>query len=336
MNDRPRIRVALPWVRDALAEAHAAQGLPALPSLGWLAGRGDTVRFDTPWRQWLLQAVDAGVAAALDAWPAGPSLAAAAGATAGTARGWGVAQPVHFATGLDHLRLAPLADAVPSAEEAETLASSIRGHFAGDAFELLDFVDGAWVVRCEDAIDASTRDPADLVGRNVHDYMPGGQHGARVRSWMNEIQMLLHEHAVNERRMRRHTLPINALWLWGFGRFETPPPPQAPALGRWLLRSDDLWLRAFWRMHGAQERTLSDPAVSEQNALVAMTQPPTSDAAEALVEVDSSLLSRLQQAMQGGRLRGLDLLIGDVAYTLDRPSRWRIWRRPAAAADLVP
>ena len=328
MSNKPRVRVALPWIEAALAEAKASGALPTLDSLAWLAGRGNAAHIGGNWRGWLLGAVGRTAADSFAASQAGPCLAAYGGVGPGTAAGWAVAQPVHLATGMDHLRLAALADARPDAEEVAALASTLRGHFAGEVFGLVDYLDGAWVVRCEEAFDVVTHDPADLVGRNIHDYMPGGPHGARIRSVMNEIQMVLHDHPVNERRVRLRQLPINALWLWGFGAYTAAPGPLA-TLRNWYLHTDDLWLRAFWQVHGGEERALGAPDAFEHDTLFAMTQPPTSDPAEALAEVNSSVLARLCQAVQAGSLSALDVLTGETVHTLDRRSRFRIWRRPA-------
>ena len=327
MSNIPRVRLALPWIEAALTEAKANGTLPALDALAWLAGRGNPASIGADWRSWLMGAVDQAARDAFAASKAGPCLAASGGVGPGTAAGWAVAQPVHLATGMDHLRLAPLADARPDPEEVEALASTLRGHFAGEVFGFVDYLDGAWIVRCDEEFDTVTHDPVDLVGRNIHDYMPGGPQGARIRSVMNEIQMVLHEHAVNERRTRMRQLPINALWLWGFGTYASAPTP-LPELRNWSLHSDDLWLRAFWQVHGGEERALGAPDAFEGNALFAMTQPPTSDPAEALAEVDSSLLARLCQAVQSGSIRSLDLLTGNVVQTLDSRSRFRFWRRP--------
>lgn len=335
MSTQPHARVALPWLEAALADAQAAGALPALSSLAWLAGRGDPVRNGRGWREWLLAGVDESAGKAFAASQAGPCLAASGGIEPGTAAGWAVAQPVHLATGMDHLRLAALADALPDPEEVEALASTLRGHFAGEVFELAEYLEGAWIVRCGEDFDVLTHDPADLVGRNIHDFMPGGSHGARIRSVMNEIQMVLHEHPVNVRRARLRQLPINALWLWGFGTYATAPTP-LPALTGWYLHTDDLWLRAFWRVHGGEERALGASDAFERDTLFAMTQPPTSDPAEALAEVDSSLLARLCQAVQAGQLQGLEVLTGATVHTLDRRSRLRIWRRPTALQRLLP
>jgi hypothetical protein len=324
------VRLALPWLHEAIVESRSGGTLPAMGAYSWLAGRGNATRApQAGWRDWLLGGVDSSMRSSLKAWPAGPALAAAAGAGSATALAWAVAQPVHLAAGMDHLRLAPLADATPSVTEAEQLADTLRAHFAGDVFDLLDFMDGAWLVRCVDTIDCATHDPATLAGRNIHDYMPAGQDGARVRSVMNEIQMLLHEHPVNARRASSRSLPINALWLWGFGTFREMPEP-LPAASEWVLQTDDLWLRSFWRIHGGAERPLGSggDGADHRHSLVAMTQPPTTDPSEALAEVDSSLLSRLCRAVQAGDVGMLELHDGSRVHTLDRHSRLRFWRRP--------
>jgi hypothetical protein len=234
---------------------------------------------------------------------------------------------------MDHVRLAPLADAVPHAAEADALAATLQSHFARDTFEICGFRDGAWLVRCADRIVCDTHDPAEVAGRNIHDFMPAGPDGARIRSLMNEVQMLLHDHPVNARRASTRALPINALWYWGFGAYAATPTSRLSG-ERWLLHADDLWLRAFWRAHGGTERPLNEAGTDAGDALVAMAQPPTVDPIESLAEVNSSLFARLVRAMQAGELRALAVHDGARVHTLDRHSRLRLWRRPARGEDL--
>ena len=333
MSAAPTMRIALPWLHEAIAEARGSGSLPPLESLRWLVGRGKSTRApDVDWPEWLL-GVDAGVLAEFRRWPAGPCLAAATGAQVDSAPAWGVAQPVHLVAGLDHVRLAPLADALPSDDEAAQLATTVRAHFAGDVLDLAGYRDHAWLVRCVEAVDCLTRDPASVAGLDIHDYLPAGPDGARMRSRMNEIQMVLHEHPVNERRANTRSAPINALWLWGFGRYESVPTKLGIA-GRWTLLADDLWLRAFWQVHGGAERPLGAAGTPDGDMLVAMSQPPTSEPAEALTEVDSSLLARVRRLMQDGTLHGLEVHDGARVHALDSRSRWRLWRRPARSANL--
>jgi hypothetical protein len=333
VSTRPTMRVALPWLHEAVVAARATAELPALPALAWLTGRGTPRGASSlDWRFWLLEAVHPATAATLRHWPAGPCLAATAtAADEGRPVTWAVAHPVHLAVGMDHVRLAPLADAVPSMAEAESLAATLRAHFAGEGFDFVAYLDGAWVVRCTAPIECTTHEPAAVVGRNVHDFLPAGPDGARVRSVMNEIQMLLHDHPVNQRRAATRALPINGVWLWGFGTSAEASDHRLPAADRWTLHADDLWLRSFWRHHGGATAALGDAGtLASGHALVAMTQPPTSDPGEALAEIDSSLLTRLRGAVQSGDLQALELFDGARVHALDAYSRWRFWRRPAA------
>ena len=48
--------------------------------------------------------------------------------------------------------------------------------------------------------------------------MPQGDDAPHFRSLLNELQMLLFEHPVNQAREARGELPVNSLWLWGGGQ----------------------------------------------------------------------------------------------------------------------
>jgi len=236
------VRVALPWLQAALAETSANDSLPAMNALRWLGGRGRLESGEPrAWREWLLEPV--GGADLLARWPAGPALALVNELTAPGPGSWCVAQPVHFAAGLDHLRLAPLAQAALTDEDASTLGALVSSHFSTGELTVAAFVQGAWLLRFDRSIDCSTQPPDTVVGRNVHDFMPAGRDGARVRSLMNEIQMLLHEHPVNQRREQARLLPVNGWWIWGFGDGMAGAP--GAGINRWRLHSDDLWLRAL-------------------------------------------------------------------------------------------
>ncbi len=123
-----RVRVALPWLQAALAETSANDSLPAMNALRWLGGRGRLVSGEArAWREWLLEPV--GGASLLAHWPAGPTLALENGLAAAGPGTWCVAQPVHLAAGLDHLRLAPLAQAELTEDEAGALGAHVSFAF---------------------------------------------------------------------------------------------------------------------------------------------------------------------------------------------------------------
>jgi hypothetical protein len=324
-----RVRVALPWLQTALAETATSDTLPAMPALRWLGGRGRLLSGGSRgWREWLLEPV--GGAGLLSRWPAGPALARESGLTAAGAGSWCVAQPVHLAAGLDHLRLAPLAQAVLTAEDARALGERVSSHFTTDDLTVAALVEGAWLLRFARFIDCSTQPPDAVVGHDVHDFMPAGRDGARVRSLMNEIQMLLHEHPVNQRRERVRRLPVNGWWLWGFG--DASAEMSAGNVDHWSLRSDDRWLRAVWSALGTDA---GDPAsvgsdTLSGDTLIAMSQPPAERTEDSLTAIDAGLLSLLVSNVRAGTVRSVDLFAGSTTLRVDSSARLQFWRRPVA------
>ncbi len=324
----PRVRVALPWLQGALAEAAASDALPAMPALRWLGGRGRLEAGEPrSWREWLLEPV--GGAGLLARWPAGPALAYQNGLTRAGPGCWCIAQPVHLAAGLDHLRLAPLAQAAPTADEVDEIGALVSSHFGADELTVAAFVAGAWLLHFPRPVDCLTQPPDSVVGHNVHGFMPAGPDGARIRSLMNEIQMLLHEHPVNQRRERARQLPLNGWWLWGFGH--AVADAATIDVGPWHLRSDDGWLRALWQ--GSPQGASSGAArVSEPlhaDTLLALSQPTVERVGESLTSIDAGLLSALMMHVRSGTVQSLDLLVGSAALRVAARARLRFWRRPA-------
>jgi hypothetical protein len=173
-------------------------------------------------------------------------------------------------------------------------------------------------------LECTTQPPDAVTGHDVHDSMPAGRDGARIRSLMNEIQMLLHEHPVNARRERARQLPVNGWWLWGFGAqsLATSVDDQG-----WSMRTDDPWLSALW-----PDAVMPLTTALEGDTLIAMAHPPSPDNGQALADIDSGVLRWLAILVREGRIRQLDLLAGDRELSLKAAARWAFWRRPLAVS----
>ena len=337
MNDRRSplpVRVALPWWDDTLRDAYESGIEPTLPAMQWLVTRAAQRRpVAHRWRDWLLESTGLDEHAC-ERFPAGPSVRAAL--LENPQRGtWAVAQPVHLATAIDHLRLAASQGLGVSVEEAANLLATINGHLAGTGFAFSILSPELWSLRCAEPVECNTFEPAQVVGRNVRDYMPAGRDGPAIRSLMNEIQMLLHEHPVNERRACTGRPAINSLWLWGFGSLVPPASAPLPALA-----TDDPWLVGIWRLHGssalpatAAVARLEKPVAGD---LAAVTEPGGDSPAAALAAIDASLLESMRAAVASGRCRALEIWTGATVIVMDARSRWRFWRRPAPIALAFP
>lgn len=321
------LRIALPSLELALA-GPAESSLPALrlPVAEWLVARGD--RSPEPqdsWRQWLLE--DAGLGRdLLERFPAGPSTCAAwtGGSACGT---WACAAPVHLVTAIDHLQLAAPVPLPLDAEEAAALLESLDAHLAGTGFRLRAFPGRGWLLECPPDLDCNAVEPATAVGRNLRELLPGGRDAARVRGLVNELQMLLHEHPVNERRALRGAPAMNSLWLWGFG---TAVEPCAQARG--ALLTDDAWLAGLWRLHGGEVASpdqIGDFVRRGATVLRVALAPMNGNGnlRDHLATMDQSLLAPARAALIEGIVQRLCLCTGRTTFDVPRGARWRFWRR---------
>lgn len=139
--------------------------------------------------------------------------------------------PVHLHLGMDHAMLIDPPGSGLDEAHARALAETAAPVFAEAGLTLRVGTPLAWYAQGE---------PWDLQawpwpmasGRHIGPYQPAGPAARTWRRLLTEVQMLWHEHPVNEARAQAGLRPINALWLDGFAR--TPPPP-----GRGRLVSDD-------------------------------------------------------------------------------------------------
>jgi len=319
------LRVALPgWARSAHWAQEPGLGVEA-SAWPWLRARAArrSTGAAAHWREWLLEGCPP-AAALLAQWPAGPALRAATNAAASEAT-WAVAEPVHLLTAIDHLRLAPPAALALASADQESLLAHLNAQLAGTPFALeRSMVDSLWLLRCEEPIEVESTDPDVVVGRNIRDHLPRGRDAGTVRRLMTELQMLLHEHPVNERRARAGEPPVNSLWLWGFGKTRS-----AAATALMPLATDDAWLASLWRAHGGTTTSIDEaPALiagRSTSALIAITRAPTSD-------IERRVLAPLRAALGGARRGGFALLAGEERVELDARSRWRFWRRTRVPA----
>jgi hypothetical protein len=204
------------WPRD---DGAAYRGLD-LPALALLLARARRLRFPpiSP-EAWLCQAFE--VERQQD-WPVAPVTYEFDGGSAGDDY-WLRADPVHLLAHGDSLTLLDPGAVSPSAEEAAELISLLNRQFGGDGLVFHAPRPDRWYLRAPGTPRLATRELSQSAGRDVSDGLPTGEDSPRWRRTLTEIQMLLHEHSVNQRRESRGELPINSVWLWGGGRHAPVP-----------------------------------------------------------------------------------------------------------------
>jgi hypothetical protein len=171
--------------------------------------------------------------------------------------------------------------------------------------------------------------PAYVVdGESPDEYLPSGEAAAGHRKLISEVEMALHEHEVNQRRVEEGQQPVNSLWLWGGGRApEKITRPQPP------LYSDDPLLAGYWESATALvdpwPGSIDDCIQGSVAGFVAVV--PRSAGNGDVLEM---CLTQLQKALSDGRLGRVVALFRDgIRADIRRSHAVRFWRRNSALLD---
>ena len=246
---------------------------------------------------------------------------------------WLRADPVHIQMQRDQMILRP--DVPVTADEAAQLCDSLNAHFAADGLRFISPHSQRWYLQLDAAPNIVTRPVAQAAGRNVHAHLPHGADALRWNGVFNEIQMLCHEHPVNQAREARGELSINSLWLWGGGHATTQ---LAQPYSR--VDGDSPLAGAFAQAAGIPCAT-DNFTVAEGGGEVllvweglrhALHQGDLTAWRDAVHRLEQSCAAPLWQALCSGRIARLTLDVpnagGTHRFVLTRSAMWKVWRLP--------
>ena len=232
------------------------------------------------------------------------------------------ADPVYLEPRLDHLRLhalqrtgIPPSDLRPLFDHLqETLAEDQRYGFAR--------LGACGYLRAEEPISTAMVPAYVIDQREPGEFLPTGEHTVMHRNILSEIEMALHEHPVNVRRVEEGKAPVNSLWLWGGGnapqKITRPQPP---------IFTDDPLLLGYWESATAvADLWPGDFAACAEASLhgfVAVT-PEEDMTPESLV----TYLQELRELLHRKRVSRLILLSRDgLRAEVRRSDTLKFWRR---------
>jgi hypothetical protein len=319
--------------------------LPALPALQTLLARGRGCRRDpaTPESR-LCEAF--GVARQCD-WPIAALTLALDGGQAGTAC-WLRADPVHLQAQRDRLVLVGSGAFAIAHDEAVQLTDALNRQFAEDGMIFYPLYPDRWYLRLDQAPALVTTPLAEAAGRDIDSLLPRGADALTWHGRINEAQMLLSGHPVNEAREARGELSVNSIWPWGGGT-----APQS--LQRLFTRiwSDDVVARALAHAtetpcaalppsatHWLEQATPGDHLIVHDRLRGAAQYADHGGWLDAAAALDAEWFAPLLDAVKRRRLAELVLwLPGSVfsySCTITPTDLWKVWRRARPLADYVP
>jgi hypothetical protein len=283
----------------------------------WLS-RGDVVA-GVPGREPLLSVLDA-----IGEPSPGDGLAALRyrGQTGVDPEGWlAAADPAHLETRLRHLVLRPFRPGEVAVAELSFLFESMRAFFATDELEF-EHVEGLGYLRSVRPFATASCSAAGAGGRLPDEFMPGGGAAAAFHRLQGEMQMLLHDHPVNQRRRQGGRPEINTLWLWGGGSAGDGAASPLPD-----LLSDDPLFRGYWasrgQSYGPFVRDFATARGGGKDLVVTIPDERNADPREALQRI----LAGLRKRLRSGRAGSVTVFFGDgLVIRLARSDGLRFWR----------
>ena len=317
----------------------AASSVP-LPGLTQLVRFGLAQPLQRGWRAWLaLSMRRADIAVAAPGAVAAAALAEDASAPEGVA--W-LTSALHLTASLttvhlDHAGLLRL-----DARTQRELSSSFDAHFGERGYRLEPIRSGGFLTwGPAPPAHIETIDPARCLGSSVAGALPHGPGAATLRRLTGEIEMWLHEHAVNRARALERVPPISALWPWGGG------PPLRPDVASESVRdisragvavfSDDPFVEGLCRANGVRcapaPQTLAPVlSVAASRRVVtleifrALATGEAATPADALVLLDRQWIQPALDALRAGELSRVCILANDRCVSLRTRDRLKFWR----------
>lgn len=249
---------------------------------------------------------------------------AALGADLGPGRDyWLHADPVYVHLLRDRIILTDETFADLGSDDAQAIVTTLNRHFAGQEMAFLA-VGKHWYLRLQSSPDIGTSPREAALNADIQQHLPTGPDARRWHQCLNEIQMLLHDHPVNQAREHRGALPINSLWLSGGGVL--PPVQAKPFAEIWTSDALLAGLAAASACSRFPAPVAAESWLEQAHAEGAVLLVP-----EPGGDFEQDWFAPLANALKAGRLQSLVLHVttpGQVqSLVIPRTQCWKFWRR---------
>ena len=317
-------------VSDLYLPAEGRADSVLLPGLERVARFGTKSVLAAGWRPWLARHVGC-EALALEA----PACVAARCCDADITGAVWLAAPVHCIAGLSSVHLEHRGLLKLPMATLHALAADFQAVFQEAAFALQPLASGGFLLAGPASADAHATEPARAVGMNMAAALP---RSPALRRLGAEIEIWLHEHAVNRARSERGELPVTGLWLWGGGTLSSPPRTPTASVAADRAFGRDPYLDGLWCARGAGVHALpgsladlndgparSSVIVVELADILALER--AASVGDALGLLDARWIMPAADLLARGALRSLTVVANDRCLTLARHDALKRWRR---------
>ena len=323
------------WPEPALSDTVFDLPLPALQTL---LGRSHLIREPLDeagwWSRWTMA-------------PLAPAAYRLLALDVAPENDWLCADPVHLRFEQQSLVLEDPAGLVITREESQRLAADIAPLMA--EFGTLHLTtDRHWHFQPHDGLPPFPPLLASLTGQPARALLPDGTENRPWRRLLNEIQMVLHQHPVNQAREAAGQALINNLALWGGGRL----PETVPTVPFTRLLSDEPFHAGVARHWQIATDTLPDHYRADNGHTLAvctqLTRPTLLRDAmnwrEGLLALEAQWFAPVLKALNSGQLKSFQLVGFGTAEgettcltaTTTSLDRFKFWHRTRPLTELHP
>lgn len=256
---------------------------------------------------------------------------------------WLCADPVHLRFHHERIVLADAGAFELQEAEAAAIVTSLNAEFADVGIFYISNP-RRWYLKLNSTVDQKFAPISQMAGRRLDGELTD-KNGPLTR-WLNEVQMYLHGHPVNQQREATGQPTVNSLWLWGGGPL--PEKATSPYATVW---SDNPLATGLARAAGIASRPL--PAslheflgqASDSHHLIVFDQllgpvlyENGDDWRSAWQTLDSQWFEPASSAL-GRQIEALDIvaptIYGQLGWTLNGSDRWKFWRKGRPLATLA-
>ncbi len=230
---------------------------------------------------------------------------------------------IHLKADMHNALVIPLENNSVNQDDSTLILEDLQAFFSEDC-DLKPLENGIWLMRLKHC-EASDCYPhyLSMIGRKANQFIEQSKQALPWYKLMNEMQMFMHQHPINQNRPTTGLLPINSLWFWGAGE----------KLKRQKPKFDDP--KTQWFCDDEQLIRFADSSNIRHLSLDQLTQ---MKSGEKSVVIDLSLLEALKSSSCDDLQAKLELLEKAVfkpAMILFRSSRASLQLRVTHHFDLT-
>ena len=240
-------------------------------------------------------------------------------------------RPVHLKADMHNAIIVPIENNQANIEDIDLLINDLSGYFNVDC-DIQPIAGSTWLMRLKQC-DPPRHYPhyLSVIGKKADPYTEQSKAMLPWYQLMNEMQMYLHQHEINQRRQQTGLLTVNSLWFWGAGS----RLPGSPSGSNWFC--DDELLSQFARVSGIEVvdiSTLETVSFDRHNLIIDLSvlQAMKTDAESNLQALLQRIEQRLFKPLLGAVSKqkcSLRLRAGSrFDYRLTPVSRFKFWYRP--------